>query len=295
MVKRKKLTQKQAEVLRLLNLGCSVREVAKRQKVTTQAVYKMLYRLEDLGVLNYATLKRGLVYPKQPNLRLHGLQYQIKILYQSPVYRKTKEKSNIITFGDFKLALFKNSLTLWILKDFIGEKAADCKGAASEYLYKTLAFIERKYNIVLVKRGYQNIKEVRAHYAAMNNSLAKKAIKENQPTQIRDPKDGKVWLSIDNSIYPPELETQHKDSSYIDMKEIIEPFFTILKTDPYFFNKQTFKVEKLIKITESNSAQVSELTKALKTLISAMASFMPKPNEEKQSPPREEEPPDYIG
>lgn len=297
MVKQKLLTKKQGVTLRLLKMGYTVAEVAKHRKVSRQAVYKMLYWLEDKGIFNYSTLKRMLLSPKPSLLRLHALQYQIKILYQSPVYRKVQQQSNIITFGDFKIALHKASLTLWILRDFLGPKAEVCQSAASEYLYKTLAFVERKYNLTLVKRGYQNIKQVRHHYAKMQDPLAEKAIKENQPMQIRDRKDGKVWLSVDQSIKPPELETIHKESAFIDMHQVIEPFFNLLKEDPYFFNKLIDNAHNQQQAIKANGEHIEALTANLKGLIMAISSFFPKNQEPLRSaePAEDQEPASYIG
>jgi len=296
MGEQRKLTKKQAMTLRLLNLGFSVAEIAKRRKVKPQTIYNMLYRLEARGVLNLSEYKRGgVVCVKSPNLRLHALQYQIKILYQSPVYKKTKKNHNIISFGDFKVALFSNSLTLWILRDFIGVNSSECQREASEYLYKTLYFLERKYNLILVKRGYQNIKEVRSHYAQMNNSLADKAIRNNQPIQIKGREDGKVWLSADLSINPPELETTHKDTAFEDMHDIIEPFFSVLKENPYFFNELLHETRRTAKISTINSAHIKKMQESFKAFADAIKSRA----QEQPQPPEPPEPldpgrPDYI-
>lgn len=291
---KKPITKTQSQILRLLNLGLSVKEIAKRRKKTTQSVYKILYRLESNGWLNLSQKKRGVLDPKPSKIRLHGLMYQIKILYSGSFYNKIRKNCNLIDFGDFKIHLFNKSITLWIIRDFISTNATTSKNDSMIYLNKTLSFLERKYNIVLIKKGYQNIKEVKSHYARMHDPLAKKGVDKKEFVTLKDPGDNKEWLRFDKSINPPELETTHPEKSYMDMKEIIEPFYTMLKHNPYF-------LQDLLKLHEKELYEIKTLIAHNKNLNDMFHLFLKTilklvPNTEyKDSEPENLNIPDYIG
>lgn len=230
----------------------------------------MLHRLSDLGALDFTHFKRGVLTPKAPRIRLHGLMYQLLIIHSNKTYEKIRSSCNIQDFGDFKLNLFKKSITLWIMKDFLGCSSESAKRLSLDYLNNTLSFIERKYQISIRKKGYQTIKEVKSHYARIRDGLAEKAVGKKEFITFKNPKDDKEWLRIDSSE-TPELETTHPQEAFHNMKDIIEPFYAKLHQDPKFLDSLELSLSHL---SDSLRKLILEETKTRVLMVKLLEAFI---------------------
>lgn len=291
------ITKKQLKLLRLFKLGYSVGMVAKRCKIQRSAVYKMVGRMEKNGTIKKGFHFKGTTSPVCRPLRLHGQQFQIKIIYSSGLYRKLLEKTNIMDFKNFKIRLFKESITLWILKDFT---QSDTKKAYKEsmiFLEKSISLIQSRLGVTLVKPGYPTIKEVGSHYAETSNELAEDLNKKKQKLSIKCPKDGKTFLKIDNSFQLNELETLHPENSQEDMENIRDQFIFMRENPQAFQNivKSQEELTKLIKTQlEDNNSQRKYLNTILEEILKTYKHYkQPPPQDPKE--PEKKDPADYIG
>lgn len=292
-----RLSEKQQKTLRLVYLGYTVKEIAKKRKVSISSVYKILQRIADLGHLNLSQFKRGILPPKPQNIRLHGLMYQIQILYASPSYHKLLKKANIIYWDDFSLRLYEKSITVWGKLDFFGETANICRKKATVFINKTVEFLERKYNLVLRKKGYQNIREVRCHYAKLDDPQAKKFRKNGEHLKIRAD-DGKIWLHTDKSLNLDELETTHPLSAHDDMSSIIEPFYKTLKNKPNILNETEVNLIQISRLQEETARENLKTRKLINQVLIELNRVVtpkpPKPPEPQEDNNQDQDPPDYI-
>jgi hypothetical protein len=284
---KKDLSKVQKETLILLNKGYSVGMIAFTRKVTASAVYKTLRILDRKGYIKYGGKNWGSTSSFSIPIRLHALQYQIKLIYSSPVYFRLLKNSNMLEFNDFKVRLYKDSMTLWINKDFISSSAVLCKEKATDHLKAVLRFLERKLSITVLKRGYKNIKLVNSHYARVGDEIAKKTNEDGSRIYLKDSVDDKPWLITDKSLKIAELETVHPKTAYRDMREIIEPLFRTLKDNPNILGQLQTTQRDLAKSQLITQNQVLAISKLLRGLLGKA-----QPSENPQDPG---DPPDYIG
>jgi len=283
-----KLTKVQTETLKLLDLGYSVGMVAAKRKVSTISVYKTIRILERKGFIQTVGYGNGISRTIHKPIRLHALQYQIKIIYSSPVYSRLLKNSNILNFNNFTVRLYDKSLTLWIKESFTYSNADMCKAAAKDFLGKTLRFLERKLSITILKAGYQNIKEVKSHFARLEDETAQKCNKDKSRIVFKDPKDGKAWLITDKSFKGDELETVHSKTAYSDMAEVVEPLYNTLRQDPYILSKIQAVVKEVAKSQLTTQNQILALSKLLTAIFGAG-------KDKPQDPPESQDTPGYIG
>lgn len=256
----KKLTRIQEEILYCLTEEyMTPLSIARRRNCGVRAVNKHIKIIKDLGLLNryFEKVPKNVCTPGIPplNIRLHGEEYNLKILFQDYKYRQLKERTNKLIIDDNTITLHKNSIKIYSHNDFFGETADGAEARSCKYWLSFFIKLENKLNIDLVKRNSENIKRVKAHYADINNSLAKLAIKKNQIVKING-QDGKVWLLIDNSNDNPELETTHPQDSMHDMQETVGPFFNDLR------NNNPPRNSELANFIEKTQTQIQELTQS---------------------------------
>lgn len=294
---RKTLTKVQKTTLKYLELGYTVGAIAYKRKVSPQAVYNTLRILDKKGYLKYGGKNWGGTNTLHKPIRLHSLQYQIKIIYSSPVYLRLLKNDNMLEFNDFKVRLYNKSLSLWILQDFTYSTSKLCREAAKEHLDSILRFLERKLSLTLLKRGYKNIRKVKSHYARVGDEIAKISNREGSKIEIKDPVDNKPWLITDRSFKIDELETVHPKTAYSDMHNIVEPLYNTLKEDPYFFDKLikiTLDTQKVVKDLAEKQLLTQNQILAQAKLLRGMFDNVPKPGKTPE-PGDPEDPPDYFG
>lgn len=257
-----RITKRQKQILNLLKLGYSVSTVAKRLKVGRSAVYKIIGRMQLNGLITKGPRGQGGTIAVCKPIRLHGQQFQIQLLHAAPMYFKIMQKSNIQDFGDFKARLYKKNISLWIRKDFTRKSERLAYSDSLEYLSRTLKFLENRLGVLMLKKGYQNIKEVKAHYSEINNELAQDYNKTKQKLRVRAPEDNKTWLEIDNSYNLNELETKHPDTAQDDIRNIKEQFI-FMRDNPQAFQTIIATLEALAESQKVNTKHISNILRLL--------------------------------
>lgn len=209
--------------------------MAKYLKITKSSVYKRIQFLKRNCYIKKSRSFGGgttqkVTQNKNP-IRLHGQQWQIKILYKSSLYLEYLKKSNYINFKSFKCRLYKNSLTLWVLIDFVSNDPDSAHLESTNFLHGCLLKLENRLGLCLIKSGYQNLKEVKAHYAETNNEIAKEYNQKKKRLSIKAPEDLKEWLHIDNSLNLNEMEFTHSETANPDTNNICDQM-NFLRSNP---------------------------------------------------------------
>ena len=255
-----KLTKKDKNTIRLYNLGLTVDKLAKHFKISKFAVYKRLRKLHKNSQIKKIGKYWGVPSPgigksdefRKP-IRLHALQYEVRILSTSKTYKEILKKSNILDFQDYKCNLHEKSISIFILKEFITKYPNESYFKSLNYLRSCLSKLEIRLNILLLKSGYCNIKEVKSHYSEANNELAKDYNKKNKKLSCRG-LDGIEWLKVDYSLKIHELEFVHPKSARSDANTILDHFeflrknprvIELLSRDVLLLNKLVLKNKKV--------------------------------------------------
>lgn len=245
------LSQDQKEVLdMIINDNEIPRRIALRRKTSKEAVNKIIRKLKakgflkgrfDGGVVKGDPLPRwgGCQRDTQTTLtsygkhviRLHGQEFNAKILFRSAIYDRTRAATPKLQIQGCTVRLFPRSLEIYCDKSrsFLGASAMEALRSSQPYWDRVFRDIEAHLGILLIKPGHAPT-QVNAHFAELQNELADQAIKEDKIINLPDPKDSKTWLLVDYSKREPELETIHPKSALMDMQEVVQPFFDDLRS-----------------------------------------------------------------
>lgn len=227
------LTKNEAEVLYFLTVeGISIHNIALRRQTSRRAVDYIVKSLKKKGVLTRTfsnLLKKGCTPQNLRRFRLHGQEFHIGILYKDNRYKELLEKGNIVYKDGWTVRLYRDSLEVYCSLSFFGDSIDKITGESVEALHRFLVSLEHDFKLILIKPRVMNIRQVKAHYAEINNEMAKEVENQGERVSIKTTDDGKLWFLIDNSFNLHEAETVHPQTSKADMKEVIAPFLNDLR------------------------------------------------------------------
>lgn len=293
----KKLTNSEREVLHLLtNEYLTIKQAAVKKKCSTQNIYKIARNLNKKGVLNRVYNKvaksEGSLQPMQPKhqIRLHGQQFRINILYKDHNYKKIKEKSNILEIDGNTIRLNRDSVEIYSNTSFFADDPQKATARSMEYWTKLIRRLENDLHLVLLKPRSQNIKIAKAgEYAEINNELAKECHKKAEKIRIYTNEDGKLWFMIDNSFNLHEMETVHPETSKQDMENVLKFFNDLRDHNVPTMSEIMLIMKNLSQMHEELININKETASGLNSLVEYMRMQIPKPN----LTPKED--PDYFG
>ena len=286
-VPRQTLSQEQAEVLRMLLVDFETpRTISIRRGKSTQAVYKIISKLRNKGYLSQGFLgglqkstptTRGLQPPTKELLngvRLHGQEFNIKIIHKSGFYADLLRKKNLFFIDNNTVRLYKDSLELYSAenKSFTGEDEQRATALSFEYWRRIFTRLESRLKIILVKGEQTSIRQVNAHYAEINNEVAQECNSKKLKLNIYANDDGKLWFKIDNSFNLNEAETLHPSTSKNDINRVKKQFNDMRDNNPATLTEIT----KVIKdIVTQNKETASGLNAVVQLLRPADTVFKP--------------------
>lgn len=272
-----KLTKKQSEVLHLLSDEFkTIKEISLSRKTSRQAVHKIVKKLKEKGLINRDFKKvdksGGTLDPfikQNPNsdplishgIRLHGQEFNIRILERTSEYENIRKKGNKISFDHNTIKLYKDTLEVYSNKSFIGETPSDAYKKGLDYWKSFFIKLENQFKILIVKDRVHNIKEVKSHYSETNNELAKDCNKNREKIRIKADEDNKTWFVIDNSFNLHEAETIHPETSKNDMERVIQPFFKDLRQGDYYLSSEVKTI--LNQLVNTQIQQTLKLNKSI--------------------------------
>lgn len=216
-----KLTKKEQEILTLLTTEfLTVKQVALRRQTSVQSVYKIKKKLEKKGVLTKQFKKVekkrcGFKPFRALGVRLHGQEFNVKLLWKSPKYKEYIGK--LVYIDGNTVRCYRDSVEVYGNVSFEGVDEQRATAESLKYWQRFFSLLESDLKVIVVKPRKNNIELVRAHYAEINNEMAREAEVSGEHIRIFAREDGKLWFVIDNSFNLFEAETQHRETSKRDM------------------------------------------------------------------------------
>lgn len=294
----KKLTPAEREVLFfLVEEFLTPKQISIRRQCTLQAVSNIISSLKKKGAFDLA---KNLVYqnlgtgkPSKLNIhqiRLHGEQFHITIIYETPKYKKILRVCNNLNVDGNTVRIFRNCIDVYSGQVFWGNDAEKATYNSISYWNRVFKRLEHELGVIILKARAQNIKRVKAEYAEVNNNLAKEIEPSREKIRIYSNDDGKLAFLLDNSFNLHEFETVHPKTSEQDMQQVAAPFFNDLR-DYYQENGQSLKMSDLVYLLKEVIAQNKETAAGLNAItqvIKAQFTYPEKQEEQKQNI-------DYVG
>lgn len=287
------LTKAEQDVLCLLTQEfLTPKKIALRRKCSHQSIYKIIKKLRKKGAINQfseeVAKSQATMQPLKSNhqIRLHGQEFNIKILYKDQRYKKILEKANTINIDGNTIRLYRNSIEIYSGQSFYADTAQKATVRSFKYWNRLFARLENDLKVILIKPRSQNIKLVNQHYAEINNELAEECEKKADKIRVYTTDDGKLWFLIDNSFNLHEAETQGKTSKQ-DMDDTVRPFFNDLR------DNNSPVLSEVWKIVAEIAKHERELGAGLHSVVEIMKSQLPKEKEEEVVRPSSR--PDYFG
>lgn len=216
------------EVLNMLTIDfLTPQEIAQRRKTSVRAVYKVIAKLKEKGMfdtaLNPVNLSRStepFSEPLRRQQRLHGQEWNIKIIKKSEKYARSRKRANTTYLDGNTLRLYSDSIEIYSGQSFFERDEQRATALSLAYWERFFARLEHEYGVILVKPRAQNINLVNQHYGETNSEMAKDALKKKEKISIKTTDDGKIWFEIDNSWNMKEMETKHPETAKHDMTKV---------------------------------------------------------------------------
>lgn len=219
------LTEAEKEVLKMITEDfLTPKQIQLRRHCSRQAFYKILKKLKQKGALNSGLQqvdKTDAPVNLQP-IRLHGQEFNIKILYQDQNYQKALERSNILFLEGHTVKLYRNSIEVYAGEgtSFYGDDAHNAFSKSLVYWKKFFVRLENDLKLILIKPRSQNIRLVNAHYARGESEIYANATEHKEKIKIFAQEDGKLAFITDDSFGFNEDETVHPKTAKPDREEI---------------------------------------------------------------------------
>lgn len=228
-----KTTKKENEILTLLTEEClTPKQIALRLKTSKQNIYKFMKKLRKKGLLKRDYQKVAKFQSTiQPNhkIRLHGQEFNIRILYRDERYLDIRNRSNLVYVDGNTVRLYRDSVEVYSGKSFYADSVQKATVRSFDYWNRFFSLLENDLRVVLVKPRSQNIRLVNHHYAELNNELAEYCNERSEKIKVYTREDGKLWFLIDASFNGNEGETVHSVTAKEDMEGVVRPFFNDLR------------------------------------------------------------------
>lgn len=229
--KQRGLTPSEKEVLRLISEEfLTLDQIATRRQTGKHAIWKILRSLKKKGVLNNGSQKVNYFEAPTVNhqkyasnyIRLHGQEFNIKIIFQNPSYQTRLEKSNLLFIDGHTIKLYRNSIEVYSGEgtSFYAETANEALSKSLNYWKKFFVRLENELNLILVKPRASNIRLVNQHFARGNSEIYENAKENKERIRIFAHEDGKLAFITDDSFGFGEDETVHPKTAKPDREEI---------------------------------------------------------------------------
>lgn len=224
----KALTQAEQEVLKLITEEfLTPKQIQLRRQCSRQAFYKILKSLKNKGAINTGLQKvdksEALVnHVNQQLVRLHGQEFNIRIIYQDQNYQRALDKSNIIYIDGHTIKLYRSSLEIYAGEgiSFYGDDAQEAFSKSLIYWKKFITRLENDLKLILVKPKSRNIRVVNQHFARGQSEVYVNATNHREKIKIFAKEDGKLAFITDDSFGFMEDETVHPKTGKPDREEI---------------------------------------------------------------------------
>lgn len=288
------ITPLEQEVLYLLTQEfLTPKQVSIRRQCTKQAISKIIVNLKKKGFLkkDFQGVDKS-VWPSQPEhlVRLHGMEFNVNILWKDENYKKVLARTNILYVDGNTVRLYPDSVEVYALNSYFGEDATQATSKAMSYFQKFFVKLENQLKVILVRPESQNIRVVKAEYAEVANEYAKECNLTGDRLKVYARDDGKLWFEIDNSFKLHEAETKHPLTSKPDMDKVRAAFNDYRDNQPPLPSQISLSLQKTQEaLFEVAQAQLNTNTQ-IQTLVKILT---PKTQDEEIEVLKER--PHYVG
>ncbi len=217
------LTTAQKEILHLIvDEFLTIKQIAQRRKCSLQAIYKIISKLKEKGELSVGLNKVEKVEStfNQSDIRLHGQEINVRIIWQDNKYQELLKKSNTLFIDGNTIRLYKNSIEIYSGQSFFGKTINESEKKSLEYLERFFIRLEHELKIGIIKNRARNIKIVNQHYARGNSEICDNSVKNRERVWVHAEEDGKLCFITDDSFGFREDETVHPITSKLDRKAV---------------------------------------------------------------------------
>lgn len=290
-----KATKAEAEIIRLFTSEfLTVKQIARRRNTSDKAVYKILARAKKKGLLSskvphetkvektrcgiqpfYKEVEQNINRVEKqtvtPSVRLHGQEFNVKILWKGPGYKDLVGK--LVDIDSNSIRLYRDSLEIYGTASFIAPDEHKATADSMRYWSRFFRKLENDLNIIIVKARQQNITLVKAHYAEINNEMARDCEVNHDKVQIFAREDGKLWFIIDNSFNFWEAETLHTQTSKQDMGKVRKQLNDWRDHDPPTNSELSQALWDAIEINKETSDALLSFVRLLHDAIAGLASI----------------------
>ncbi len=222
-IKSVELTTAQKEVLHLLtDEFLTIKQIAQRRYCSLQAVYKIVTQIKKKGSFGIGLNRVEKVEStfNESDIRLHGQEINIRIIWQDSKYQELLNKSNTLFLDGNTIRLYKNSIEVYLGQSFFGKTTNEVEEKSLEYIQRFLIRLEHNLGIGIIKNRARNIKIVNQHYARGNSEICDNAMEKKERVWVYAEEDGKLAFITDDSFGFKEDETIHPITAKQDRKAI---------------------------------------------------------------------------
>lgn len=281
--KNPELTATEKEVLHLIaDEFLTIKQIQIRRDCSFQAVYKILRKIREKGFLDNSFNRTVPSQGTNPNdVRLHGQEFNIKLLSQTNKYQESLKKSNILFLDGNTVKLFRNSIEIHSGNSFIGKTANEAESKSLDYFHKFFARLEHELGTIILKPRSRNIKLVNQHFARGDSEIAENCIENKNQIRVFAYEDGKLAFITDDSFGFKEDETVHPITAKIDReaidKQINDWRLNNPPTNSQLLETQQITANQLSQLTEiinrygthieSHTESIIALSKAIPELV----------------------------
>lgn len=218
------LSPVQKEIVHLLtDEFLTVKQISQRRGVSLQATYKVIKKIKKKGAYDGGLNRVEKVETtfNKSDIRLHGQEFNIKIIWQDDNYQRLLEKSNTLFQDSNTIRLYKNSVEIYSGQSFFGKTTNIADKKSFDYWERFFSRIEHELKIIIKKQKSRNIKEVNHHYARGDSEVCENAEENRERIWVYAEEDGKLAFITDDSFGFKEDECVHpitakKDRDAID-------------------------------------------------------------------------------
>ena len=282
------------EVLKCVQEGLCVTEIAAYRKVYRSSVYKVMTTLVKKGLIRnpkrsiYELTNEGVTglhsfVALRYKLRQHNLHFKIEVLEspknwdqrrnemrQMPYFNKTiKLKNNeqdLFNYGKLQIKTTTKSIIIK-MPHIYAKEWEDAIIQAMGILEDAIPKLEKQFKVRLVKDYKANIKIISQEYASIQDALAVLYRTEGNRIYLTGD-DNKIWLITDLSFSTDELEYIHPNKA-TDDNDAIAPFLNDLRANPTTMSEMREQVKDVQGVIASHAQNEVKHQKVLDQILLA--------------------------
>lgn len=265
-------TKNEKEILYLLTTEyLTPKKISIRRQTSVQAVYKIIKKLKQKGLINktYERVEKNRP-TKQPlglkMIRLHGQEFNIQILWKDKKrYDGLRVKGNLLSIDNNTVRLYNNSIEIYSGQNFYADDVQKATARSLVYWNRFITRLEDTLNVILIKPRKHNIRLINSHYAETGNELSGSCRESGDKIRVYTTEDSKLWFVIDNSFNLEEAETLHPETSKHDMQDVVKPFFNDLRDhNPPKLSEIMVMIKEVISINKETASGLNSVVEMLK-------------------------------